>query len=134
VKRFKYRPATSAIFGTVKRPLVSLEFHSPARHQWFTVANLLADTGADLSILPKPIGQMLLGEIATGQPAVIRGIVPRTVLKSYIHRLQYRLNGQTHWLLAAIAETDEVTAVLGRVGGLDRLIATFVRGREVQLR
>jgi hypothetical protein len=133
VKRFKYRPATSAIFGTVKRPLVSLEFYSPARKQWFTVSNLLADTGADLSIFPSVVGELLLGKITTGQPVMIRRIVPGTVLKSHLHRLRCRFNGQTFSLLAAIAETEEVTAVLGRVDGLDRLIATFVKGREVQL-
>lgn len=133
VKRFKYRPAASAIFGTVKRPLVSFEFYSPVRRQWFTVANLLADTGADLSILPRVVGRLLLGQITRGQPVMIRGIVPGTVLKSYLHRLRCRFNGQTFSLLAAIAETDGVTAVVGRVDGLDRLTATFVKGREVQL-
>jgi len=86
-----------------------------------------------VSILPSVVGQLLLGEISSGQAVMIRGIVPRTVLKSYLHRLKCRFNGQTFSLLAAIAETDEVTAVLGRVRGLDRLIATFVKGREVQL-
>ena len=133
VKRFSYRPAPSAIFVTVKRPLVSLDFYSPARHRWFTVANLLADTGADLSIFPGVVGHTLLGKISHGQPVTIRGIVPGTILKSYLHRLRCRFNGQTFSLLAAIAETDEVTAVLGRVKGLDRMIATFVKGREVQL-
>lgn len=130
--RFRYQPAPSAIFGTVKRPLVALELYSPARHQWLTVSNLLADTGADLSIFPRVVGQALLGKITDGQPVTIRGIVPGTVLKSYLHRLRCRWNGQTFSLLAAIAETDAVTAVLGRVDGLDRLIATFVKGREVQ--
>ncbi len=95
MKRFSYRPAASAIFGTVKRPLVSLEFYSPARHQWFTVSHLLADTGADLSILPSIVGHALLGRITDGQPVTIRGIVPGTVLKSYLHRLRCRFNGHT---------------------------------------
>ena len=96
------------------------------------MTNLLADTGADLSIFPSAVGELLLGKIAHEHPVMIRGIVPGTVLKSYLHRLRCRFNGRTFWLLAAIAET-EVTAVLGRVEGLDRLTATFVKGREVQL-
>ncbi|MDP3723285.1 MAG: hypothetical protein Q8R91_07305 [Candidatus Omnitrophota bacterium] len=133
MKRFKYQPATSAIFGTLKRPLVSLEFYSSAKSRWFTIANLLADTGADLSILPRAVGELLLGDIRHGQPLTIRGIVPRAVLHSYLHRLQCRFNGRTFWLITAIAESEDVTAIVGRVGGLDRLIATFVKGREVRL-
>jgi len=60
--------------------------------------------------------------------------VPGALLKAYLHQLRCRFNGQSFSLLAGIADTDEVTAVLGRVEGLDRLIATFVKGREVQLR
>lgn len=56
------------------------------------------------------------------------------MLKAHLHRLLCRLNGRTFRLLVAIAESEDVTAVLGRVDGLDRLIATFVKGREVQLR
>lgn len=117
----------------VRRPLVSLDLYSPVKQHWVPVTNLLADTGADLSIFPRAIGELLLGDIRRGRALTIRGIVPRTSLQSYLHRLRCRFNGRTFSLLAAMAETDEVTAVLGRVDGLDRLMATFVKGREVRL-
>ena len=97
------------------------------------MTDLLADTGADLSILPRAIGELLLGDIRRGQALTIRGIVPGALLKAYLHRLSCKFNGRPFRLLVAIAESEDVTAVLGRVGGLDRLIATFRKGREVHL-
>ena len=134
MRRFKYQPSASAIFGIVRRPLVSLDLFSSVKKQWVPVTNLLADTGADLSIFPRAIGELLIGDIRRGQSLTLRGIVPGALLKGYLHRLSCKFNGRTFRLLVAIAESEDVTAVLGRVDGLDRLIATFVKGREVQLR
>ena len=104
------------------------------KKQWVPVTNLLADTGADLSIFPRAIGELLIGDIRRGQSLTLRGIVPGALLKGYLHRLSCKFNGRTFRLLVTIAESEDVTAVLGRVDGLDRLIATFVKGRELQLR
>lgn len=117
----------------MRRPLVSLDLYSPVKKQWVPVTNLLADTGADLSIFPRAIGELLLGDIQRGRSLTIRGIVPGALLKGYLHRLSCKFNGRPFRLLVAIADSEDVTAVLGRVDGLDRLIATFLKGYEVRL-
>jgi hypothetical protein len=64
---FPYIEGASDIFGTVLRPLVSLEAYSELLERWVLLENLLADTGADISVLPRPLGELLLDDVTTGR-------------------------------------------------------------------
>jgi len=132
-KRFSYRPSPSLIFGIVRRPLVSLECYSERTNRWVLLTDLLADTGADVSILPRHLGVIMLNDIRTGKPLRLHGVVPGAGLPTFLHTLRFRVHGDEFHAWVAIAEINEVPPLLGRVQGLDRFTAVFAKGRHLDL-
>ncbi len=56
-KSFKYKEKKSGIFGKVGRPLIDLEIYSQTKKRWLIISEVLADSGADVSLLPRYIGK-----------------------------------------------------------------------------
>jgi len=130
---FKYKEKESGIFGKIRRPLLDLRVFSPAKRKWILLAEVLADTGADISILPKSLGESIIGDITTGRYLEIRGITPLAFLGVFIHNLKCQIGNYTFKSSFAIADSDDVPPILGRVQGLDLFSASFVRGRIISL-
>ena len=127
---FPYIEGPSAIFGTVLRPLVSLEVYSELLGQWVLLENLLADTGADISVLPRPLGELLVDDITTGRYSPLSGLHPGAVLPAFIHTVQVRLGDEEFEMPIAIADSLLVPPLLGRRDALDRFVVRFVVGEE----
>lgn len=125
-KEFDYKEAGSKIFGAVKRPLVNIEIYSDSRKFWLFVPDVLADTGADVSILPRYIGKILVNDYSKGKKNEIRGIIPYAKLIVFIHNLKFRINGKAFELPVAIADSDDVPPILGRAKGLDIFECVFI--------
>ncbi len=130
---FNYKKQESKLFGKVLRPLIELEAYSEVTNDWVVLENVLADTGADISMLPRIIGEALIADITRGKKAQVKGIVPRVRMNVYIHNLRFRLNSKLFNLPVAITDSDEVPVVLGRVKGLDLFNANFKKGKVLQL-
>ena len=130
---FNYKKQESGLFGKVLRPLIELEAYSEVTDDWLILENVLADTGADISMLPKSIGEALVGEITDGRRAQIKGVVPGARVNVYIHLLKFRLNSKQLNLPVAITDSDGVPPILGRVKGLDLFSALFKKGKVLQL-
>ena len=62
-KNFEYTEKESGIFGKVLRPLIAVEIKGETS-EWIKIENALADTGADISILPRDIGDLLIRLVA----------------------------------------------------------------------
>lgn len=131
--KFKYKQEESGIFGKVKRPLIDLKIFSSPKRKWISINDVLADTGADISILPKGLGESIIGDITTGRYLEIRGITPLAFLGVFIHHLNCKISDITFRGIFAIANSDDVPPLLGRVKGLDLLEATFYKGKETRL-
>jgi len=56
------------IFGKITRPVVTLAFFSERFGKWLEVAQVLADTGADISVIPLKLGQILVSDVGSGVP------------------------------------------------------------------
>jgi len=130
---FNYKKQESRLFGKVLRPLIELEAYSEVTNDWVVLENVLADTGADISMLPRIMGEALIGDIMQGKKAQVKGIVPRARMNVYVHTLKFRLNSKRFNLPVAITDSDEVPIVLGRVKGLDIFNANFKKGKVLQL-
>lgn len=122
---FEYKEQDSAIFGKVKRPLIDLDVFSELEKAWLPLYKVLADTGADISILPKYIGRLVVTNVSNDRRIDIRGIVPHSKIVCYIHEIKFRLGDREFRLPVAIAESDDVPVVLGRVKGLDIFKCSF---------
>jgi len=127
---FKYQKESSNIFASIRRPRVTLQIFSRVFKEWIMVEDVLADTGADISIIPKTLGIILVGDITKRRRYKIHGMVSSTFM--YLHRLKIRLNGKELLATVAIANSDNVPPTLGRKHGLDKFKVIFDRGQKLR--
>ena len=128
-KNFEYKECDSGIFGKVKRPLISLDVKSQD-DEWIHLRDVLADTGADISILPRDIGELLVNDITKGKTIELRGVVPYAKLIVFIHDVHFRLKDKEFIAPTAISESNDVLPILGRTKGLDLFEVVFNKGRK----
>lgn len=123
-KSFEYIEKESRIFGKIKRPLVTIEVKTYSG-EWLEIKEVLADTGADISILPRNMASLIIKDIEDGKTEEIKGIVPYSNLIVFIHDLTFRISGKVFTLPVAVADSDDVPPILGRAKGLDVFVSVF---------
>ncbi|MCD6456774.1 MAG: hypothetical protein J7K81_08335 [Methanophagales archaeon] len=132
-KEFDYKQEESDVFGQVKRPRVEMQVFSKKKNRWIWVDEVLADTGADFCMLPRYLGNFFVEDITTGKYVEIKGVVPGARLIAYIHDLRIKLADREFDVPTAIADSDDVPSIFGRVNGLDLFDANFLKGEKVKL-
>ena len=130
---FPYVEEESKIFNKVKRPKISIDFLSKLDGDWLTLDDVLVDTGADVSMMPRYIGELAVDDITTGKYVEIKGIEPSAVLSAFIHELNARIADKEFELPVAIADSNDVPSVLGRIKGLDIFDVDFIRGDKIKI-
>lgn len=131
---FPYREEESDVFEGVKRPRILLEIFSARKNRWITLDEVLADTGADFCVLPRFIGDLLVEDITKGRYIEIKGVVPGVRLIAYIHNLKIRINDKEFKAPVALADSDDVPMIFGRVKSLDLFDANFLKGEKLRLK
>jgi predicted aspartyl protease len=127
--KFKYQRRKSPILGIVLRPIVSIEIYSKSNK--VVIDDVLADTGADITLLLRNIGELLVDDITKGKYVEIKGVVPSANLISYIHCFKIKLGEKVFTAPVAIADSDNVPPILGRYKALDLFNVRFNKGKEV---
>src|SRR3989344_8627425 len=130
--KFPYIERESRIFGRILKPMIDIEILSKKYGVWYGLNEVLVDTGADITLIPKSVGEILVDDIVEGKKAAIKGITPFELIV-YIHTLKLRVANKEFETRVAIAESDDVPAVLGRFEALDIFEAAFIKGKEVVL-
>jgi hypothetical protein len=131
---FPYKEKLHPVFGQISRPVLAIDLYVPRFGQWLTVQDVLADTGADLSVVPVALGRALVDEVEAGVPVSLRGsITAVTTANAFMHTLTARLGDFQFDLPVAIALENNVPPILGRRNALDRFVARFVSGEELVL-
>jgi len=131
---FPYREEESDIFKLVKRPRVKIKVFSKLVNDWVTIDEVLADTGADFCVLPRYIGETLVQDITEGKYIEIKGVVPGARLIAYIHNLKIEIGERELVTVVAIADSDDVPPIMGRVKALDEFDVSFLGGERVKIR
>ena len=130
--KFSYKAKESRIIGSILlKPFIEIEIFSK-NELWYGLDEVLVDTGADITLIPKYIGEEVVNEIKSGEKAFLKGISP-IELAVYIHRLKLKVANREFETKVAIAESDEVPAILGRFEALDNFNAEFSKGKELSL-
>ncbi len=129
---FRYQDETSNIFKRIKRPRLKLQIYSRVFREWIIIEDVLADTGADISILPKTLGAVLVGKIINKKRYKISGLVAHSYM--YLHNLRTKINGREIKAIFAVANTDDLPPTLGRKGALDKFEVTFEKGRLLKIK
>lgn len=57
-----YADEKTDVYHNIKRPMVSVSIYSRRLKCWINIENMLADTGADISILPRNLGILMVGD------------------------------------------------------------------------
>lgn len=130
---FPYVEEESGVLDTVKRPRIKMNAFSELIRDWITIDEVLADTGADFCVLPRYIGETLVKEITVGKYVEIKGVVPGTILVAYVHNVKVMIGSLAFEAPVAIADSNDVPPILGRVGALDRFDANFLKGEKIKL-
>jgi len=131
-KSYYYKECDSGIFGKVKRPLISIDVKT-FDGTWLHLRDILADTGADISLLPRDIGELVVGDITQGKTLELRGVVPYAKLIVFIHDVCFRVDDKEFIAPTAIAESNDVLPILGRVKSLDLFETVFDKGRKTTI-
>lgn len=122
---FKYQEEKSSLFGIIKRPLVEIEIYSNKSKNWISFKRVLADTGADICLLPRFMGNLVVKDITAGIYKRIRGVVPNTFLNGFIHNLKIKIIEKEFTAPVFIADSEDVTPIIGRAKALDLFKACF---------
>ena len=131
---FPYVEEESDVLNAVMRPRIKVKALSELVSDWITIDEVLADTGADFCVLPRYIGETLVKDITTGKYAEIKGVVPGTILVAYVHQINVRIGNFEFGAPVAIADSNDVPSIFGRVDALDKFDANFLKGEKVKLR
>ena len=131
---FPYQTREHSFFGTITRPVLTLNFYSTRFARWFSVKNVLVDTGADVSVVPLRLGQLLIEDIQKGQPIQLGRVVSSAAMfHGFIHYIQVQIAEITFEMPVAVAMTTAIPPIFGRSEALDRFSVRFVKGQELVL-
>lgn len=100
--------------GVVYRPIVKVGLVD-ADGDLFELS-MLVDSGADISIFSKRIGDIMGVDVEQGDEKIFRGIVGELI--AYVHRIQMLINGRKVETRVAFA-ISEVPNLLGRLDVFD---------------
>ena len=131
---FPYVEQEHPIFGKVKRPLIKIAMYSERFQQWLSVDKVLADTGADISVVPLPFGEILFTDVEVGQPIQLGGILASNLMaNAFVHRVQAKIGNYEFAMPVAVSTSSQIPPILGRQGALDQFKVSFVHDVELIL-
>jgi predicted aspartyl protease len=109
-KCFKFAKENSSSLGIVYRPIAKVGLKD-ATGEHFELS-MLVDSGADITILSKRIGDIMGLDVEQGEAKVFRGIAGEII--AYVHKIPLTMNGREVDTRVAFA-LSEVPNLLGRL-------------------
>ena len=124
-KCFKFTKENSSSLGFVHRPIVKVGLID-ADGELFELS-MLVDSGADISIFSRRIGDIMAVDVELGDEKIFRGIVGELI--AYVHSIQMLINGREVETRVAFA-ISEVPNLLGRLDVFDVFAICFTKGED----
>lgn len=109
-KCFKFTKENSSSLGIVYRPIVKVGLRD-ANGELFELT-VLVDSGADISIFSRRIGDIMGIDVEQGEGKIFRGIVGELI--AYVHKITISINDREVETRVAFA-LSEVPNLLGRL-------------------
>jgi len=126
-----YADEKSSVFKTIKRPKLTLSIYSKNLKCWIKIEDILADTGADISLLPGNLGNLIIGDYKKGLRYQISGLTPKNISNMYIHQLTVKLGQRKFRARFAISNSNDIPPTLGRISGLDKFDIRYQKGKNL---
>jgi len=114
---FPCRREFSTLVGEIYRPVATI--YLQAKNERWRGFTLYADSGADITLLPKSACKGLGYKLKTGKSGYVGGIT-RGKIKVYVHQLNTKLGEETFKARIAFAQTENIPPLLGRTDIFDQ--------------
>lgn len=114
---FPYRREYSTLVGEIYRPVATAYLQTKDK-RWIGFT-LYADSGADITLLPRSACEGLGYDLEDGKQGYVGGIT-RGRIKVYIHEINMKLGQEIFEARVAFAQTESVPPLLGRTDVFDR--------------
>lgn len=129
--KFSFEDAGSSYFGRVFRPIAKVSIQSPKSALWADTW-MVVDTGADFTILPRYLSEdlniSLEHDCVKDVTAGVGGERAIYLLKS---KIKAKIGNMERMIPLAFIDTNEVPALLGRLGFLETFDTEFLKSHVV---
>ena len=119
-KCFKFAKETSSNLGIVYRPIAKVGLKD--ENGDIFELSMLVDSGADITILSRRIGDIMGVDIENGEEKIFRGIVGEMI--AYVHKIPLFINGNEIETRVAFV-LSEVPNLIGRLDIFKNFEITF---------
>jgi len=107
---FEFTEETSSSLGIVYRPIIKVGLKDADGVMFET--SMIVDSGADITVLSKRMGDIMGVDVEKGEEKIFRGIVGELI--AYVHRIPLFIDGRELEVRVAFA-LAEVPNLLGRL-------------------
>lgn len=129
--RFPFEKSGKNFFGDIYRPVAKVSFKSPKRDIW-TDTWMVVDTGADFTILPQylseDLGISLENDCLKDETIGVGGEQAIFLCKT---KIQAKIGNLERNVPLAFLDSNEVPALMGRLGFLETFDTEFLKTHEV---
>ena len=128
---FKFEDVGNSVFGHIYRPIAKVNLASPSSENKIDVW-MIIDTGADYTILPRHISQIL--RISLEQDCISDttfGIGGNQKIYFYKAKVTAKIGKLERKIPLAFFDSNEVPALLGRLGFLETFTTHFLKSHTV---
>lgn len=122
---FKFKEYNSGIFGKIKRPVAQVQFQNQKDHSWQPI-EMLIDTGADYSLLPKFLAPILGISLSRDCKSIsTQGVGGSSKVYLLKKKIKTKLDGLSREAPIGFLENDSVPPLLGRQGFFETFRVVF---------
>jgi len=119
---FPYRREYSTLIGEIHRPVATI--YIEAENKTWRGFTLYADSGADITLLPRSACKGLGYNLTAGKPGQVGGIT-KGKIKVYVHELNAKIGDEAFKARIAFAQTENIPPLLGRADIFDHFKVCF---------
>ena len=127
---FPFRKEKSAIFGEIARPVAKVFFWSDRWNDWESVW-MIADTGADYSLLPKYLSWELGVDLARDCEKHQTGGIGGEETVFLFRKQKVKLGSWQGIIPVGFLGNDDIPPLLGRQDFLEKLKVTFENHKTI---
>lgn len=129
--RFPFEDVGTNYFGRIYRPVAKVSFQSPKHRIWIDTW-MVVDTGADFTILPRYLSEDLV--ISLERDCVkdsTMGVGGERAIYLLKSKIKAKIGIAERMMPLAFFDTNEVPALLGRLGFLETFDTEFLKSHTV---
>ncbi len=129
--KFPYENVGKDKFGDIHRPIAKVTFQSPVTNKLMQIW-MIVDTGADYTILPRLFSEKLRISLERDcDKDVTYGVGGEETIYFYKKRVKVRVGHFERNIPIAFFDTNDVPALLGRLGFLETFNMEFLKSHFV---